>query len=98
MIHIHINLRNTWSDLFRNIRTWHGSLILNKAWEIQLYQDNSIIGVDFDLSHRCDHSGLQLELALFSYNISFQIYDTRHWDYEKKCYTTRVDYNGSDFL
>lgn len=97
MIHIHINLRNPWSERFRNIRAWNGSLILNKAWEIQLYQDNSIVGVDFDLSHRCDHGGLQLELSLFSYNISFQIYDTRHWDYEKKCYTTRVDYNGSDF-
>jgi hypothetical protein len=99
MIHIHCNLRNPWSDRFESIRSWHGSAIIpNKHWEIQFMRTNSWIGVDVDVSHRCDHAGINLEVSLFSYNISFVIYDERHWDYEKRCYTTRVDYNGSDFL
>ncbi len=98
MIHFHFAIRNPWSERFQNICCWHGLITQHKAWEVEILRTTDWLGMNFSLSHRCDHAGIDLEISLFTYNISFQIYDTRHWDYDKKCYTTDVvGYNGSDF-
>jgi hypothetical protein len=35
---------------------------------------------------RSDHAGLRVEIGLLGYDVEFQIYDVRHWDYEQKEY------------
>lgn len=35
------------------------------------------------LNKRSDHAGLNLSLSIWKFMIDFQIYDNRHWDYDK---------------
>ena len=55
--------------------------------EISKYDmENTCNWYKFLIEHtrQCDHAGVQLSIELFGYVFSCQIYDSRHWDYEKK--------------
>lgn len=46
----------------------------------------------FELSfypHGKDHGGLEVSLALFNYQLAFNLYDSRHWDYDNDCWIDR---------
>ena len=66
--------------------------IPNKFWELQLAKWPH---VDFKISLRysskCDHAGLHFEIYFWKINFTFQIYDSRHWDYENKCWEVPRD-------
>lgn len=51
---------------------------------ILLYAKLNIFGnlLDLDLmiNKKTDHAGFKFNLTIFGFNISFIIYDTRHWD------------------
>jgi len=61
---------------------------------LKIFSDDSIIFYfklnilgeifDFDLmfNKNTDHAGVKFNLTIFGFNISFMIYDCRHWDYE----------------
>lgn len=89
MIYLNLNLRNPWAgdNSFKNIKTWHGSIpIPNKYWEVQILHNDNWLRFEFEFTIRQDHSGANLELGLFGYEIHFTIYDNRHWDYENNCW------------
>jgi hypothetical protein len=44
--------------------------------------------VYFDLKLTGDHAGLKVLLSLFGYTSELNIYDRRHWDYEKNTWAT----------
>jgi hypothetical protein len=71
--------------------TKHGILTQNKAWEFNIYRTATIFSKSLDLSMRRDHAGLRVEIGLLGYDFEFQIYDVRHWDYEKNTYSTHTD-------
>ena len=81
MIHVSFGLSNPWGTPFDNLWNQFGRLTKNKSWELELLKGREIIGFEFSYTMRQSHAGLSLELALLGYSISFQIYDTRHWDY-----------------
>jgi hypothetical protein len=61
----------------------------NKYFEIELIQDcENLIHFKFDWTTKCDHAGVRLELGLFGYELMFQLYDNRHWDYKKNDWVT----------
>jgi len=63
-------------------------LTKHKRLEIQAAKgSDEIIGFVFRLAWRSDHAGLSLDLSLFRRSLYIQVYDTRHWDYEKGRYT-----------
>ena len=67
-------------------------LTKNKSLEIQVAKGgDEIIGAAFRLSFNEDHAGLMIDLSLFRRSLYIQIYDTRHWNYEKGCYETYED-------
>ena len=40
---------------------------------------------------RCqDHAGIEIGIGIFGYGVSFRMYDTRHWDYDKNTWSTYV--------
>jgi hypothetical protein len=82
MIHISFGLSNPWGKPFKNLWNRSGMITRHNAWEAELLQTRELIGFGFGYTRRQSHAGLNLELALFGYSISFQIYDTRHWDHE----------------
>jgi hypothetical protein len=81
MISINFNLRNPWSNTFKNL--WCKSYVTrfkNKFIELEVTKDFTLISFMFNWTIRQSHAGLDLELGLFGYNIHFNFYDIRHWD------------------
>lgn len=81
MIKLSFTLTNPWSDRFDAGWMRGGHLYGNKAWEFQAYRSNTIAEACLELTHRQDHAGLRLEFGIFTFSFTFNIYDTRHWNY-----------------
>jgi hypothetical protein len=47
-----------------------------------------LVDVDMRWSRDQDHAGIEIGIGILGYGISFRMYDTRHWDYEKSNYTS----------
>jgi hypothetical protein len=86
MINFRLEIRNPWSkDRFKNLGSISGRISKNKAWELEhTFYDGMLLDFDFNFTTRKDHAGLDIVLGLLTYGIHFQIYDTRHWDYENQ--------------
>lgn len=83
MISINFSLTNPWSDRFENVTAWNKKLSENKSCELEVYRSDTIVELECRISVRQDHAGITLGVGLFGWTVRFQIYDTRHWDYEK---------------
>lgn len=83
MISISFNLSNPWSKRWQNL--WSRAYALpvkNKFIELEVFNDNTIVSFMFRLTTRQSHGGLSMELGLLGYSISFDFYDSRHWNDE----------------
>jgi hypothetical protein len=47
------------------------------------------LGFDFDFRRRTDHGGFSLCFGLLGKALIIEVYDTRHWDDEKKEYKAK---------
>jgi len=66
-----------------------GTPFKHKYFEFEVFQDcENLIHFKFDWTTKCDHAGVRLELGLFGYELVFQLYDNRHWDYKKNGWVT----------
>lgn len=83
MINFSFNIRNPFSSRWKCIKCLDGKLLRHKHWELQFDKTSDIIGFELRYTIRQDHAGLWASLALFGYDVIFNIYDTRHWDHEK---------------
>lgn len=84
MISLQFNIRNPWSQRFDNVKNWSGKFFKCKAWELEILKTSDVVGVLLTATHRESHAGVSIEVSLLGYQISFRLYDTRHWDYEKE--------------
>ena len=84
MIKLNFTIENPWSDRFDAGYAWGGKIIAHKCWEAQAYRSNTIVEGAIEFTARQDHAGLKLEFGIFSFSFIFQIYDSRHWNYDKK--------------
>jgi len=87
MISINVNLRNPWSDQFKNL--WcraFGTPFKNKTIELELTKDFTLVTFMFNWTIRQSHAGLDLELGVFGYCIRVNFYDNRHWNYAEGRY------------
>lgn len=84
MIDLNFRISNPWSTRFRNICIKSGpGFIKNKYWEFNIHKSSDIISVSVSITTKRDHSGVYLSAGLFGYNVEFNFYDTRHWDYKR---------------
>lgn len=83
MIRFNFSIENPWSDRWNTIWFKNGLLPKHKAWEFNGYRTHYLVNLEFHLTQNGDHAGIGFEFGLFGYSLEFQIYDTRHWDYEK---------------
>lgn len=86
MITINLSLTNPWSDRFEPTWSWGKKITKYKAVEVETYRSDTVVEFEARFKVREDHAGLTLGLGLFSYTLRAQIYDTRHWNYEKKAW------------
>jgi len=85
MINIQFNIHNPLVHRFVPVKIWQGPTpIEHKFWELEIYKSSDIVDAFFRFDCCQSHAGLHLGLALLGYNIEFQIYDHRHWDYEEE--------------
>ena len=74
-------------ELFKPLGCVSGKLTKHKAWELEhSYMSTMLVDVDLLWSVRTDHAGFRLTVGILGYGVGFQIYDTRHWNYERNCY------------
>ena len=82
MIYLSFGLINPWGRPFDNLWNRSGLITCHMAWEAELCVVKTLIGFEINYTRRQDHAGLTVELTLFGRSISFQIYDTRHWNHK----------------
>jgi hypothetical protein len=74
---------NTAWDRFKHLGCISTTITKHKAVELEhYYYSGTLFEVGFDLGIREDHSGMNITVCLVGYNVHFQFYDTRHWDYD----------------
>lgn len=56
------------------------------GWEFVFSETPDLVRVHFLWTLMKDHAGFEINLALFGYGIEFNIYDSRHYDYENHCW------------
>lgn len=83
MISFSFNIRNPYSQQFKNLwnRIWY--VRTHKYAELEVYRDSSLLSVNFSWTIRQSHAGLDIELGLLGYCVHFNLYDNRHWNYEE---------------
>lgn len=94
MLRIDFHIANPWhNNNFKNIYCKSGLFSKNKAYEFEIIKHSyDFLSIHFSTAVKgVDHAGPRIELALFGYSISFKIYDTRHWDYDKNDWETYND-------
>lgn len=87
MISINVNLRNPWSDQFKNL--WcraYATPFKNKTVELEVTKDFTLVTFMFNWTIRQSHAGLDLELGVFGYCFRVNFYDNRHWNYAEGRY------------
>jgi hypothetical protein len=73
---------------------WH--ITKNKAMEVQLNRmGDDILCIDLKYTVTGDHAGVSIHLGLFGHNFMFDIYDRRHWDYDRGCWINNPQDRGS---
>ncbi len=87
MINLNFTIENPFSDRFETLASTSKILTKYKAVEANVYRTATIVKFSVAYSIRRDHAGLRIEIGLFGCDCEFHIYDTRHWDYENKCWT-----------
>ena len=93
MIYLNLRIENPWSERWDTIWARSGRLTRHKAWEVQVCRGATIFEFLFRYNIRQDHAGLRLQLALLSYDFKFNIYDTRHWNYNTNSWETYDEQN-----
>lgn len=81
MISFNFNIRNPWSDKFKNL--WnrvYKTPFKNKFIELEITEDFTLVSVMFNWTVRQSHAGLDLEFGLLGYCVHVNFYDNRHWD------------------
>jgi hypothetical protein len=87
MISFRFSIRNPWRDKFENLWSCvYNTPIAYKFIEIEVYKETSIVAFGLDLTTRQSHAGLDIEAGVLGYCLHFNFYDSRHWDYENKCW------------
>jgi hypothetical protein len=93
ILNIRIELKNPFDrwDYFNNLGCMSGSLFNCKAWELEhSYYSPMLVDADVRWTRCQDHAGIEIGIGIFGYGVSFRMYDTRHWDYDKNTWSTYV--------
>lgn len=94
MINLFLRITNPWRrDEFSNVYCKSGLVTTHKMWEFQIYR-HSIVLIDANISvswEGSDHAGSGIQVGLLGVVMSFNVNDTRHWDYENNCWEIYKD-------
>jgi hypothetical protein len=90
MISLSFIISNPWGEYFKNLGCLSGKITKNLAWELEhTFYAGNLAEIEFKITTRRDHAGLETAIGIFGYAIGFRIYDVRHWDFEHECWKTQ---------
>lgn len=87
MFYLKANINVPWKEKWDDI--WckdFGFISPHKCLEMQLMKDHFLIGIELNFGNTFkgrDHAGPTISISFFGYTFAIQIYDIRHWDYDK---------------
>jgi hypothetical protein len=82
MINLLLEIVNPFSRKFSVLFSKHGRITKVKSWELNAYRTNVLFLLALDFSVKRDHAGSRLRFGAVGFEAEFQIYDSRHWDYQ----------------
>ena len=92
MISANICIRTPWftTPKLKNMFNYYCMIYKFKAFEFEVCYDNSkLLSIILHLQLRgSDHAGPYIEFGLFGFDVTFKIYDTRHWNYNEQTWET----------
>ena len=80
-------------DFWYKLKSYHRQLSKNKHLEIETFFSNyNLFSFEFDckLTGK-DHAGIRLKLNFCGLELEIHFYDSRHWDYKKKCWEEKTE-------
>ena len=86
MIYFSFSISNPFSKRFETVYTKSKQITEHKCFEFEVLRNSVIIGGHFSLTSRQSHAGLDISFSLFSWEVSFNISDSRHWDHSKNAW------------
>lgn len=90
MIFFGFNIKNSFSNRFKEILCYQGpTLLKNLFWEVQCLKTNGILGIELSYTARQDHAGLCVCLTFIGYELILSLYDIRHWDSHNRCFINK---------
>lgn len=82
MITAQFNIKNPFSNKWTVIKSWAGSMpFKNKFWDAQFNRTSDIFGFEFRYTTKQSHAGLLVSISLIGFELMYNFYDNRHWDY-----------------
>jgi hypothetical protein len=85
IVNLRIEISNPFDrwEFFRNLGSLSGRLTKHLAWELEhTYFSGMLFDADIQWTRNRDHAGISFMVGLLGYAVHFQIYDTRHWNYD----------------
>lgn len=78
-------------DFWYKLKSYHKQLSKNKHLEIETFFTNYyLLSFEFDCKLKGkDHAGIRLKINIGSLELTISFYDSRHWDYKKKCWENK---------
>ena len=75
-------------DFWYKLKSYRRQLSKNKHLEIETFFSNYyLFSFEFDGKPiGKDHAGIRLKLNFCGLELEINFYDSRHWDYKKKCW------------
>jgi len=92
MISLAINIRNPFTNKFRNLYSCtYATIVSNKLINLEFYQDSTIVCFNISWTVCQSHAGLDIEIGLLGYCGHFNFCDTRHWNRRLCCWENYKD-------
>ena len=83
MLHFSWSIHNPYANVKGSqIYSIWKKLSENKTIDLSVLRTNCILGFGFDITHRQDHAGFNINVTVLGYDVDVNFYDKRHWDKE----------------
>ena len=75
-------------NFWYKLKSYHRQLSKTKHLEVETFFSNyNLFSLEFDCKPiGKDHAGVRLKINIGGLELEMNFYDSRHWDYNKKCW------------
>lgn len=89
-MYFNFSIRNFWGKQkkLKSYFLFHKKISKFKHYELECVNDNyHLFSLEFKIGFKEDHAGIKVSLSLFGVEMYMHLYDIRHWNYTKDCWS-----------